>query len=120
MARIRWLAIIWPTLLSMPAAAGELPSTPSVANTSYFVCIATPAPYGKLYYASRVFEDRSRLGQSLLQDAFRKYLVQKYSYPEKQGRVQCPAGPTANAVEQVKWDRVSQMAVVETDWSSSE
>jgi hypothetical protein len=120
MTRIRWLGIVWPTLLSMSVAAEELPSTPSVANASYFVCIATPAPYGKLYYASRVFEDRSRMGQSQIQDAFRRYLVQKYSYPEKQGRVQCPAGRTTNAVEQVKLDRVSQMAVVETDWSPSE
>lgn len=120
MPRIESLALIGLTLLSMFAAAGAEPSPPPVASTSYFVCIASPVPYGKLFYASRVFEDRSHMGQALIQDSFRRYLMQKYGYPEKQGRVQCPTGPTSNAVEQVKLDRVSQMAVVETDWSPSE
>ena len=117
MTRTRSLALIGLTLFSRIAAAGEPPAPPSAANTSFFVCIATPTPYRKLFYASRVFEDRSHLGQSSIEDAFRRFLVQKYNYPEKEGRIQCPGGPTANAAEQVKMDRVSQMAVVETNWS---
>ena len=117
MTRTRFLALIGLTVLASVAAAGESPSPPPAAGTSYFVCIESPAPYGKLYYASRVFEDRSRRGQSSIEDAFRQFLVQKYGYPAKQGRVQCPGGPSATAAEQVKLDRVSQMAVVETDWS---
>jgi hypothetical protein len=116
MARIRFPALIGLTLLPALAAAVESTAAPSPARASYFVCIASPTPYGKLFYASRVFEDRSHMGQPLIQDSFRKHLIQKYGYPEKQGRIQCPAGPTANAVEQIKMDRVSQMAVVETDW----
>ena len=120
MARKQSLALIGLTLLSTYAAAEESSSPASAARTSYFVCIASPTPYGKLFYASRVFEDRSHMGQSLIQDSFRQHLIQKYGYPEKQGRIQCPAGPTANAVEQIKMDRVSQMAVVETDWSPAD
>jgi hypothetical protein len=120
MARIMSLALIGLTLHSMSAAAGESPAPPSPARTSYFVCIASPTPNSKLFYASRVFEDKSRMGQSLIQDSFRKYLIRKYGYSETHGQVQCPSGSTANAMEQVKMDRVSQMAVVETDWSPTE
>jgi hypothetical protein len=117
MARIQSLACIGLTLLSRYAVAEESPAPTPAARASYYVCIASPTPYGKLFYASRVFEDKRHLGQSLIQDSFRKYLVEKYGYPDKQGQVQCPAGPTANTMEQLKSDRVSQMAVVETDWS---
>jgi len=120
MARIQSLALLGLALLPRLAAAEESPAPPSPAHTSYFICIASPAPGGKLFYASRVFEDKSHMGQSMIQDSFRKYLIKKYGYPATQGRVQCPAGSTANAVEQVKVDRVSQMAVVETNWSPTE
>jgi hypothetical protein len=120
MARIMSLPLIGLTLLSTYAAAEELPAPPSSARASYFVCIASPTPNGKLFYASRVFEDKSRMGKSMLQDSFRRYLTRKYGYPETHGQVQCSAGSTANAMEQVKMDRVSQMAAVETDWSPTE
>lgn len=120
MARIVSLPLIGLALLSMYATAGESPAPPSSERASYFVCIASPTPNGKLFYASRVFEDKSRMGQSLIQDSFRKYLVKKYGYAETHGQVQCLAGSTANAMEQVKMDRVSQMAVVETGWSPTE
>ena len=120
MARIMSAAMLGLTLLATLAAAGESPAPPSAAPASYFVCIASPTPYRKLFYASRVFEDKSHMGQSRIQDSFRKYLADKYGYPDNQGQVHCPAGPTANAVEQIKMDRVSQMAVVETDWSPTE
>jgi hypothetical protein len=120
MARIVFVALMGVTLLSVHAAAGESPDPPSAARTSYFVCIASPIPNGKLFYASRVFEDKSHIGQARIQDTFRKYLIKQYGYPEAHGQVQCPAGPTANAMEQVKMDRISQMGVVETDWSLTE
>ena len=116
MIRLMSGALIGLTLLSMCAAAEESPSPPTATHT-YFVCIASPTPNGKLFYASRVFEDKSHLGQSLIQDSFRKYLIEKYGYPETRGRIECPAGSTANGMEDVKKNRVRQMAAIETDWS---
>jgi len=117
MNRLASVALTGLPLFATCAVAAETPLAPSNMHSQFFVCIASPVPNGKLFYASRVFEDPSNAGQSQIEDAFRRYLTEKYDYPKKLGRIECPGGSTAKAMEEVKKDRIRQMAAVETDWS---
>ena len=118
---VRNTSVAWLGLVALAASASAQQSTPAptppaAKALTYFVCFASPTPSRRVSYVSGVFEDKSHVGKTAIQAAFRKYLVDKYDYGGEDNQVQCPGGLTAREMEDIKHDRVHQMAVVETNW----
>ena len=99
------------------AHAGETPYG-SHAGVHYYSCIAMPSANGQPTYVSPVFADSANAGQQALNDAFRRYLAQKYALSGQNGA--CVASGTAEAAEAAKKDSLRfAKNVIETGWTPS-
>ena len=68
-------------------------------------------------YVSSTFQDTGQLGQQRLNVEFKKYLMQKYGYPETSGGVMCFPDTTESGARARQHDRVQYTKnVVDTGW----
>jgi hypothetical protein len=110
-----WTAV---ALLAAGARAGETPYGSQGPSVYYYACIAMPGANGAPAYASAVFADTAKVGQAALNDAFRKFLKQKYGLSGQNGV--CQAAASADGAEAGKKDMTQHIKnVVETGWKPS-
>ena len=126
MTRIRSLLVLGTALLSMSTQAGETPYGSKAPDVMYWWCSASTTSYDVspakvTSYTSATFQSATSKsgGQRALQDAFWKYLVQKYGIPNTNPNASCRPSTTVSGAEaerqhQSRWLK----SAVETNWSA--
>lgn len=126
MTRISPLLLFGTALVSMSTQAGETPYGSKAPDVMYWWCRASTTSYDVspakvTTYTSAIFQSATSKsgGQRALQDAFWKYLVQKYGIPNTNPSATCLPSTTASGAEATRQDESRWIkSAVETNWSA--
>ena len=125
MVRTCSLLMLGTALLSMPTHAGETPYGSKAPDVMYWWCKASTTSYDVspakvTSYTSAIFQSSTSKsgGQRALQDAFWKYLVQKFGIPNTNPSASCLPSTTADAAEVTRQDQSRFIKPVETNWKA--